>query len=63
MLQEKMRMWLTNGAELAWLIDPERKTVEISRPGKAVEVQEGHSAVYGEGPVGGFVLELWRIWE
>jgi hypothetical protein len=27
-----------------------------------VEEQEGHSAVYGEGPVAGFVLELGRIW-
>jgi Uma2 family endonuclease len=61
-LQEKMRLWLANGAELAWLIDPSRKVVEIYRPGKAVEVQEGHTAVYGEDPVGGFVLELARIW-
>jgi Uma2 family endonuclease len=61
-LHEKMNAWIANGAELAWLIDPARKAVEIYRPGKAVEVQEGHTAVYGEGPVGGFVLELARIW-
>jgi Uma2 family endonuclease len=48
--------------ELAWLLDPSRKAVEIYRPGRAAEVQEGHSAAYGEGPVGGFVLELARIW-
>lgn len=61
-LREKMSMWLANGAELAWLIDPERKAVEVYRPGRAPEVLEGMSAVYGEGPVGGFVLELRRIW-
>jgi len=61
-LQEKMQMWIANGVELAWLIDPSRKTVEIYRTGKQPEIQEGHSAVYGEGPVGGFVLELGRIW-
>ncbi|SEG54321.1 Endonuclease, Uma2 family (restriction endonuclease fold) [Bryocella elongata] len=61
-LQKKMQSWLANGAELAWLIDPERKIVEIYRPGKAAEEQEGHTAAYGEGPVGGFVLELGRIW-
>ena len=61
-LQEKMQMWIANGVELAWLIDPSRKTVEIYRPGKAMEEQVGHSAVYGEGPVGGFVLELGKIW-
>ena len=29
MLQEKMRLWIRNGVELAWLIDPQRKVVEI----------------------------------
>jgi hypothetical protein len=32
------------------------------RPGKPVEEHAGHPAVYGEGPVAGFVLELGRIW-
>lgn len=61
-LQMKMLAWIANGVELAWLIDPQRKVVEIYRPGMSVEVQEGQTAVYGEGPVGGFVLELARIW-
>jgi Uma2 family endonuclease len=61
-LQDKMQMWLANGAELAWLVDPLRKSVEIYRPGQAMEEQVGHSAVYGEGPVGGFLLELGKVW-
>ena len=61
-LREKMQHWISNGCKLAWLIDPERKTVEIYRPDCEAEVQEGHSAVYGEGPVSGFVLELGKIW-
>ena len=61
-LRAKMNDWIANGAELAWLIDPERKAVEVYRPGRQPDVQEGHTAVYGEGPVGGFVLELARIW-
>jgi Uma2 family endonuclease len=61
-LQEKMLLWIANGAELAWLVDPSRKAVEIYRPGRKVEVVEGRSAVEGEGPVAGFVLELGRIW-
>jgi Uma2 family endonuclease len=61
-LQEKMREWLANGAELAWLVDPSRKTVEVYRPGREVEVLEGGSAVEGEGPVAGFVLELGKVW-
>ncbi len=61
-LQEKMRMWIANGAELAWLVDPSRKTVEIYRPGQAMEEQQGQSAVYADAPVGGFVLELGKVW-
>ena len=63
-LQQKMQNWVDNGVQLAWLIDPERKTVEIYRPNQPQpEVQEGHTAVYGEAPVGGFILELSRIWQ
>jgi Uma2 family endonuclease len=57
-----MGMWQANGVGLAWLIDPSRKAVEVYRPGREVEVVEGVSAVEGDGPVVGFVLELGRIW-
>jgi Uma2 family endonuclease len=33
-LHEKMRELLANGAQLAWLIDPETRTVEICRPNR-----------------------------
>jgi Uma2 family endonuclease len=61
-LREKMQAWIANGAELAWLVDPSRKAVEIYRPGCEAEVVEGGSVVEGEGPVAGFVLELGNIW-
>jgi Uma2 family endonuclease len=61
-LQAKMRLWIANGAEVAWLVDPSRKTVEVYRPGREAEVLEGGSAVEGDGPVAGFVLELGRVW-
>ena len=32
--QAKMREWISNGAELAWLIDPERQMVEVYRTGR-----------------------------
>jgi Uma2 family endonuclease len=61
-LQAKMRLWIANGAEVAWLVDPARKTVEVYRPGREAEVLEGGSAVEGDGPVAGFMLELGRVW-
>ena len=30
-IREKMREWIVNGAQLAWLIDPETRVVEIYR--------------------------------
>jgi Uma2 family endonuclease len=61
--QEKMRLWMSYGAELAWLLDPQRKVVEVYRAGQEKpDVLEGVTSVYGEGPVGGFVLELGKVW-
>ncbi len=62
-LQTKMGQWLRNGAELAWLIDPERRVVEAYRPGAQPEVLEGVASVCGEGTVAGFCLELGRLWQ
>lgn len=58
-----MAEWLANGAQLAWLIDPEARTVEIYRPGVEPELREGIAALTAEGPVQGFVLELTRVWD
>lgn len=62
-LQAKMREWIENGAALAWLVDPERRAVEIYRPTHEPEVLENASSVHGEGPVAGFTLDLQRVWE
>ena len=61
-LQAKMEMWITNGAEVAWLIDPQRKMVEIYRPGDSPEVLHEPSSVQGTGPVAGFELVMARVW-
>ena len=57
-----MRLWIANGVELVWLLDPQRKVVEIYRPGGEPEVHEQPSSVQGTGPVTGFELVLERIW-
>jgi Uma2 family endonuclease len=61
-LREKMESWVANGAELAWLIDPQRKVVEIHRSGEAAEVQEDPASVQGSGCVRGFELAMARVW-
>jgi len=62
-LQAKMWEWIENGAALAWLIDPERRAVEIYRSMEAPDVLGNAPCIRGEGPVAGFTLELQRVWE
>jgi len=62
-LRDKMEEWLANGARLAWLIDPESRTVEIYRPGREAETVAGVATLAGEGPVEGFVLDLAPVWD
>ena len=61
-VREKMEIWIANGAELAWLIDPQRRVVEVYRPGEATEVHENPASVQGSGPVRGFELLMARVW-
>ena len=61
-LEEKMEMWVGNGAEVAWLIDPERKVVVVYRRGEEREIFEDPSSVQGSGPVRGFELVMARVW-
>ena len=61
-LKAKMRMWIGNGVELGWLVDPKRKVVEIYRPDEQPEIRDQPTSVQGDGPVAGFELVMARIW-
>jgi Uma2 family endonuclease len=58
----KMRMWIENGVEVGWMIDPEERAVTIYRPDQEPECLVAPSSVQGDGPVGGFELVMARIW-
>jgi hypothetical protein len=49
--------------QLAWLIDPERRVVEVYRPDRDPEAIENATSVAGEGPVADFVLDLIPVWD
>jgi Uma2 family endonuclease len=59
----KMERWITNGAQLAWLIDGDAQTVYVYRKGHAAKAHRGVAKLAGEGPVAGFVLQLAAIWK
>jgi Uma2 family endonuclease len=61
-VREKMELWIANGAALAWLIDPERRVVEVYRPGEQPEMHDNPTSVQGSGPVRGFELVMARVW-
>ena len=62
-LRAKMREWIDNGAQLAWMIDPATKTVEIYRPGTPVETLVNADSIVAGRPVAGFQLNLAKIWD
>ena len=58
-----LREWIDKGASLAWLVDPERRVVEIYRSGSETETLVNPETLSGEGPVEGFVLDLRPVWD
>lgn len=62
-LKEKMEEYISNGAELGWLIDPSERTVHVYRAGAAPEVLEGPQEVSGEPLLKGFVLDVRALWD
>ena len=60
--KEKMEEYISNGAELGWLIDPLERMVHVFRAG-APEILEDPKEVSGEPLLKGFVLDLQSIWD
>jgi Uma2 family endonuclease len=60
-VQAKMQEYIDNGAKLGWLIDPQRKIVEIYRPNREVQILRSPSTLSGEDVLPGFVLDLSEI--
>ena len=61
-LEEKMEMWMANGAQLAWMIDPFAAEILIYRPGQQPEQLAHPDWVEADAAVPGFRLETSRLW-
>ncbi len=59
--QAKMREYIDNGLRLGWLINPQKKQVEIYRLNKDVEVLNSPKNLSGEDILPGFILDLANI--
>jgi Uma2 family endonuclease len=62
-LQEKMQEYIDNGVKLGWLINPEKKQVEIYRQGQEKEVLDNPLTLSGEVILPEFILDLALIWK
>jgi Uma2 family endonuclease len=62
-LRKKIEEWMANGAQLAWLINPDNQTVEIYRPNREVEIRTGLKSIAADAPIQGFILDLTYVWK
>lgn len=63
-VEEKMHEWMSNGVQLGWLIDPEKRQARVFRAGSSEpQVFDNPASIEGDGPVTGFRLDLQDIWE
>ena len=62
-LEAKMQMWMTNGAQLAWMIDPYAATISIYGPNLEVEILDRPDSVEAGEPVAGFRLSTVLLWD
>jgi Uma2 family endonuclease len=61
-VEEKMQLWLDNGAQLAWLVDPIDANVTIYRPNHPAELLIRPDVVRATALVAGFELPCTRLW-
>jgi len=62
-VEAKMEFWMSRGAQLGWLIDPQRKLAMIYRPDQEAATLLQPEFLEGEGPIAGFKLKMQRFWE
>lgn len=61
-LQEKMREYLANGAQLGWLIDPQEKKVYVYQPDTEAVCFDNPASLCGSPLLEGFTLDVTRLW-
>jgi Uma2 family endonuclease len=60
-VQSKMLDWMANGAQVAWLVDPYKKSVTIYEPSQSPRTVTTE-IVSGTGPIAGFEFNTADVW-
>ena len=61
-IQAKMAEYLTNGARLGWLIDPQNRQIHIYRPHRPITILNAPTTISADPELPGFTLNLQTIW-
>ena len=61
-LQQKMQEYLSNGLRLGWLVNPQKRQVEIYRANQDKQVLENLKHLDGEDVLPDFVFDLSILW-
>ena len=60
---DKMRMWMSYGVRLGWLVDPYEQSVRVFRADGAVEVLEEPNVLSGEDVCSGMSIDMSQVWQ
>lgn len=60
--QEKMQEYMDSGVRLGWLIQRNKRQVEVYRQGQPVEILNNSASLSGEQVLPGFVLQMSGVW-
>ena len=61
--QEKLRMWMSYGVQLGWLVDPYEETVRIYRVDGSEEQLQRPLELSGEAVCSGLSIDMNQVWE
>ena len=60
--QRKMEIYVANGVQLSWLIDPIQRRIHVYRPGLPPVVFDDPKSLSGENVMEGLVVDLSDLW-
>ena len=61
--EEKLRMWMSYGVRLGWLVDPYEETVRIYRADGSEELLQHPLELSGEDVCAGLTIDMNQVWQ